>query len=165
MKELLFGETMIKASVDILITVLVFIFIYILCVINHLKKNILRNALSDMQKMKKTSSALKSVVSRKKSDRNAIRKALWRIRLLCKNTNSILRVHLYEKGEDAGIRKAVGLLEEIQSLTDDFAKAYNTKAKDELVPVMETLLDRQEKTIAILTDEVKEAEEYSLTKI
>ena len=163
--ELLTGDALIGALGDLLICAIVFVVVYLLCLMNNLKKDIIKNAIQDTEKMIRVTRAMKNSASRKTIERKQARKCFRRLRLLAKNNTSILRVYTYEKGADKRIEKAISILAGIEKILSDIAVAYNKDSMDTLQKVLEETLKREEMINAILSAVQKDREEAALTKI
>ena len=165
MMELLTGEVMISALADILIWVIVSVVVYLFCRGKRLKKDIIKNALEDTGKMKKSSKSMIDTINRGSAERNSVRKVFWKFKKNVKNTRSILQVFLYENGDDADLNMVVSLLSKVIEESNEFAKAFNTQSKEEILSSLNKTNDELSKIEMILSSVVKRREDEALARI
>ena len=165
MRELLISDIMINALADILVWIVVLVAIYLLCRIHRLKKDIIKNALEDTLKMKKSTKSMSAIVTKGDADRNSVRKAFWKFKQKAKNTKSIIQVFIYENGDDADLNAVVSLLTKVNDEANEFAKAFNTQSKDDIINSLKKTSDDLNKIELILNSGVKRREEEALARI
>ena len=165
MMELLTGEVMISALADLLIWVIVSVVVYLFCRGQRLKKDIIKNALEDTGKMKKSSKGMIDTINRGSAERNSVRKVFWKFKKNVKNTRSILQVFLFENGDDADLNMVVSLLSKVIEESNEFAKAFNTQSKEEILSSLNKTNDELSKIEMILSSVVKRREDEALARI
>ena len=165
LEYLLFSDVTMKAGVDIVTCLIVWLAVYLFCRLGRLKNDIIENATEDAAKMLKAQKSLASQVAKKNMDRNNIRKVLNRIKFTAKNTKSILQVKVYEGGDDPDLTAAIKLLDSIQENIVQFALAYNTSDRIGLEVSLDDIKSNCEKTCEVLTEVKKRNDEYSLSRL
>ena len=131
----------------------------------RLKKDIIKNALEDTGKMKKSSKGMIDTINRGSAERNSVRKVFWKFKKNVKNTRSILQVFLYENGDDADLNMVVSLLSKVIEESNEFAKAFNTQSKEEILSSLNKTNDELSKIEMILSSVVKRREDEALARI
>ena len=165
MIELFTSDIMLNALADILIWSVVAVIIYFFCLTQRLKKDIIKNALEDTGKMKKLTKSMLTVINKGNADRNSVRKVFFRFKQKAKNTRSILQVFIYDNGEDADLNTVVSLLSSVIEESNEFARAFNTKSKENIISSLNKTTEDLSKIEMILSSVVKRKENEALAKI
>ena len=105
------------------------------------------------------------VINKGVADRNRVRKEFWKFKHMVKNTKSIVQVFLYEKGDDSDLNTVVSLLSCVNEETIEFAKAFNTQSKEEILSSLNKTNDELSKIEMILSSVVKRREDEALARI
>lgn len=165
MMDFLTGEVVLSALADIGIYLIILIVLYILCRSQRLAKDIVKNALEDTQKMKKSTKAMTTLIRKRKAERRVVRKTYWKFRQKVRNTRSILQVFIYENGDDPDINYVVSLLTNVIEETNKFAKAFNTQSKDEILECLKNTDEELCKIEEVLSSVVKRKEDKALARL
>ena len=104
-------------------------------------------------------------INRGSAERNSVRKVFWKFKKNVKNTRSILQVFLYENGDDADLNTVVSLLSKVIEESNEFAIAFNTQSKEDILSSLNKTNDELSKIEMILSSVVKRREEEALARI
>lgn len=159
MREVFTSDIAMESGLAVLLALVVYFVSLFLCRIQGMSKDEIVKVMKSMDKVDRNLTLFLSLSKKKSLNRDKARKILLEIRILLKNSASVLQVYLYEKEDKPKIRSCITKINALEAKCDNIAIAYNNDKIDDLEKTIEGIRGDLKKVQTLLGICRKEQEE------
>lgn len=159
MIEVFTSDIALQSALAVFLALVIYLISLFLCRVQGMSKDEIVLVMKSMDKVDKNLSLFLSLSKKKSLERDKARKILLEIRILLKNSASVLQVYLYEKEDKPKIRSCITKLNALQNRCDNIALAYNNNKPEDLERTIEGIRADLKKVQTLLSICKKEQDE------
>lgn len=159
MREIFLSDTALDCGMAAVLALLVYLISLFLCHIQGMSKDEIVKVLKSLDKVDRNLTLFNTLASKNSLDRDKARKLLFTIRVLIKNSASVLQVYIYEKEDKPRIRSAITKLNALEGKCDNIAIAYNNNKTDDISRTIESARNDLKRIQNLLNTAKKEQED------